>query len=91
MDEKKEDVGAIWVKTAKSGVQYLSISFKHADGRKSEFVAFHNDKGDNDKRPDYRIYRSEPIAATREQEPIAPPPIEQPASNTANFPDDIPF
>jgi uncharacterized protein (DUF736 family) len=56
-----DSVGAIWRKVGKtSGKEYLSIVFTLPDGRKSEFVAFENDKGDNDRRPDYKIFKSTP-------------------------------
>ena len=89
-----DSVGAIWKRSAKSsGKEYLSIVFTRADGTKSEFIAFENDKGDNDKRPDYKIYKSEP------RQNNAPPPQRQATPqrptnygrpNTANFKDDVP-
>lgn len=44
-----------------------------------DIVVFKNDKGDNDKRPDYRIFKSEPRQ------------IQQPDKPKDYFKDDIPF
>lgn len=85
---EKESVGAIWKRTGKNGKEYLSIVFTRANGEKSEFIAFLNDKGDNEKRPDYKIYHSQPREAQANQPtPQAAPPPKQ------NKPDDdsIPF
>ena len=90
-----ESCGAIWKRTAKSsGKEYLSIVFTRADGSKSEFIAFENDKGDNDKRPDYKIYKSEPRQATSQPPaaPRTPASSNKPTSTDPNsFTDDIPF
>lgn len=63
MEEKKKSIGGIWAKKSGNGNQYLSLSIE-INGVKHNFVAFKNDKGDNDKRPDYavfpRIEKSEP-------------------------------
>ena len=83
-----DSIGAIWKRTAKSnGKEYLSIVFTRADGSKSEFIAFENDKGDNDKRPDYKIYKSEP------RQNNAPAPNKPAPAKPAPPPDDgdVPF
>jgi hypothetical protein len=48
-------VGAIWERVSKNGKRYLSIKVGE-----SEYVAFQNDKGDNPKRPDFKIFASKP-------------------------------
>ena len=90
-----ESIGAIWKRTAKSsGKEYLSIVFTRADGTKSEFVAFENDKGDNPSRPDYKIFKSEPRQNNSPPPQRAAPVPQRPANNgrpnTANFKDDVP-
>lgn len=58
MEQKKKNVGGIWSKTSANGNQYLSISLE-INGVKQNFVAFKNDKGDNEKRPDYSVFPRE--------------------------------
>lgn len=66
---KRIEAGAIWSRTAsKSGKEFLSIRLKveevqnllekaKADNSdKVSLIAFTNDKGDNQSRPDYRIF-----------------------------------
>lgn len=55
---KKKNVGGIWVKTSANSNTYLSISVE-INGVKHNFVAFKNDKGDNEKRPDYSVFPRE--------------------------------
>jgi uncharacterized protein (DUF736 family) len=95
-----DSVGAIWKRTGKSsGKEYLSIVFTMPDGRKSEFIAFENDKGGNDKRPDFKIFKSTPrygngSAPNSVPRPNAPSP--RPVATSASpaqpdFVDDPPF
>jgi len=98
----QDSVGAIWRRTAKSsGKEYLSIVFTRADGSKSEFIAFENDKGGNEKRPDYKIYKSEPRQNNGQQpqkpghseaqsQSVGNRPPNNGRPNTAGFRDDIP-
>ena len=52
-------VGACWVKKDKNNQNFLSLVIK-SGGKEHRFIAFKNkDKGDNVKRPDFRIYPSE--------------------------------
>jgi len=53
MSEKKESVGAIWIKTAKSGKEYFSISIGEA-----RYVGFLNEYKKAENQPDYKIYES---------------------------------
>ena len=55
----KKDIGAFWDKTSKTGLRYLS-GFVEIDGKRHELVVFANKKDGNEKRPDWRIYPSEP-------------------------------
>jgi uncharacterized protein (DUF736 family) len=91
-----DSVGAIWKRMGKtSGKEYLSIVFTLPDGRKSEFIAFENDKGDNDKRPDYKIFKSTPrdgSAPNNAPRSSAPSPRPVAASaSPASGDDTIPF
>lgn len=55
MEQKKKSVGGIWQKNSGKGLPYLSLTVE-IDGVKHNFVAFKNDKGDNEKRPDYSVF-----------------------------------
>ena len=60
MDEAKKDIGALWVKTAKSGVEFMS-GYVDFMGRKVEVVCFRNAKATAENRqPTWRILPSEP-------------------------------
>ncbi len=95
-----DSVGAIWKRTAKkSGQEYLAIVFTHSDGSKSEFIAFVNEKDGNEKRPDYKIFRSQPRDGNSPTGPQGSPtprpsapqaPRTQPAYASAST-DPIPF
>jgi uncharacterized protein (DUF736 family) len=54
-----KNVGGIWVKRSIKGQEYLSITVE-IDGKKHQLVAFPNEKGENQNRPDYTIRISEP-------------------------------
>ncbi len=56
--EGEKSIGAIWIKTAKSGKPYMTGNIE-INGTKIDIVVFSNDKGGNDSRPDYRIFKSE--------------------------------
>ena len=90
----KESIGALWLRKSQKGMTYLSGSIEIA-GRKQEIVIFKNDKGNNEKRPDYRIFPSErndgmhePLPE-RKPEPVAPP--KQQPTIGGGFDDDVPF
>jgi uncharacterized protein (DUF736 family) len=51
----EESCGAIWKRKSAKGNEFLSIKI----GDK-EYIAFTNDKGDNPKRPDFKVYPSTP-------------------------------
>ena len=55
----KKDIGALWARQSKNGASYLT-GFIEIDGKRQEVVLFPNKKDGNDKRPDWRIYPSEP-------------------------------
>lgn len=55
----EKPIGALWIKTSSKGTEFL-IGNVEIDGLKTEIVVFKNDKGENEKRPDYKIYKSRP-------------------------------
>ena len=61
-DDINKEVLAMWLKTAKSGVKYLSGKY---DGK--NVVGFINDKPKNEKAPYIRIYESEQQAKPAEK------------------------
>jgi hypothetical protein len=75
-----ESIGGLWLKDGKKG-KFMSGQISLPDGKKLDIVVFKNDKGDNPKRPDYRIYPSE----KRDEAPKTEPP------HTGDFTDDVPF
>jgi uncharacterized protein (DUF736 family) len=57
MNNKREKVGAVWVKKTKNNEQYLSINIKIED-REFNFIAFKNNKKKKEKQPFFYIYPS---------------------------------
>ena len=59
----KESIGALWEKTSQKGTAFMSGVITVPEGARAgdriEVVVFANDKGDNPKRPDHRIYQGE--------------------------------
>ena len=86
--EGEKSIGAIWVKTAKSGKPYMTGNIE-VNGVKIDIVVFSNDKGGNENRPDYRIFKSE------KREQGSPAPVRQSPSSahvvSNDAIDDIPF
>lgn len=54
-----DSLGALWIKTSAKGVEFMSGNIE-VNGQKIEIVAFRNDKGDNPKKPDWKILKSQP-------------------------------
>lgn len=63
MENKK--IGALWVKTTKSGQEFFSISIGEK-GKETRYVAFQNEKT-KETQPDFNIYESRPY---KEEEPM---------------------
>lgn len=74
---REDELGALWLKSAKSGGDYFTGSIT-VGGEKIDIVVFSNRFKKSDKQPDYRILRarerSEREAASRRYEgfPVAP-------------------
>lgn len=63
MAEQKKDIGGLWAKTGKSGVEFLAGNIE-IDGVKHEVVLFRNDrKKPGERTPDWRVYPSTPREA----------------------------
>jgi len=75
----RDSIGGLWIKQGKNG-EFFSGKITQMNGAELSIVVFKNDKGDNPKRPDYRIYLSEPRGDN-------PAPY---GSSSGNFNDDIP-
>lgn len=59
-------IGALWSKTSGKGTDFFTGNVE-IDGIKTDIVIFKNDKGDNEKRPDYKIYVSKPKPTEEER------------------------
>jgi uncharacterized protein (DUF736 family) len=54
---KLEEAGAFWIKTSKSGVQFLTGKVKSKSGEEISVMVFKNKyKTEGSNQPDYRIY-----------------------------------
>ena len=56
-----ESLGALWKRQGTKG-EFFTGNIE-VNGTKLDIVIFSNDKGDNPKRPDYKIYKSQPKGA----------------------------
>ncbi len=57
--DKANEVGALWKRISQAGKEYMSGKLKMGDVE-LEVVAFPNDHAEGDRKPDWRIYRSQP-------------------------------
>lgn len=54
---KLEEAGAFWIKTSKTGTQFLTGKIKSKSGEEISVMVFKNKyKEEGSKQPDYRIY-----------------------------------
>lgn len=67
--QQKKDIGALWVKTSKNGVEYMSGKIE-IDGVTHELTIFANKYKDSDNKPTWKIYPSEPRGEAAK--PVAP-------------------
>jgi uncharacterized protein (DUF736 family) len=87
MSEWKK-LGAFWTKVSGKGKKFLAGEIE-IDGKKTKITCWPNDKGGNEKRPDFVIYLSEDRDAPRA--------ASKPAASDANesgdddYRDQIPF
>ena len=85
----RDSIGGLWIKDGKNG-KFMSGKITQMNGAELNIVVFKNDKGDNPKRPDYRIYLSEPMGDKKQETPRSAPP--RPAEEKPDdFVDSIPF
>lgn len=94
----KDSIGSLWLKQSRDGKSYMSGTFQQTNGTELQIVVFKNNKGDNPKRPDYRIFLSEPREEGQGQAQKAPaassadrPKGNAPEKQGDAFDDDIPF
>ena len=79
MSEKQKDIGCLWLNESKNGNKYMAGNVE-IDGVKHKIVVFKNTYKDDEKKPDYRIYLSQPMGARQESNAPA-----------ETFEDDVPF
>ena len=84
----KDSIGGLWIKQGKNG-KFMSGKITQMNGQDLNIIVFKNDKGDNERRPDYRIYLSEP----RDGQQTTPRAgqAKPHAQSGEDFKDDIPF
>ena len=77
----EKSIGALWLKKAKNGNKYISISLGER-GQEERFVAFENKFKKTDQHPDFLVYK--PQENKEKPEPIG---------NLENIisPEDLPF
>lgn len=73
MSDFKDSVGALWLKESSKGNKYMAGTVK-IGGVEYPIMIFKNDKGDNDRRPDYRIFPSKPREGQSDPWESGPPP-----------------
>ena len=62
MENKKSNIGGLWLKTSKAGNKFMSGSIE-IEGNKHQFIVFKNKHKDSEKHPDYVILPSTPLPA----------------------------
>ncbi len=63
--QQSEELGALWKRTSKGGMQYLAGHVIGSDGKTRKVVVFRNDKKTADNQPDYRMYESKPLGSNQ--------------------------
>lgn len=58
MSDKKQSIGALWLRDSQNGTKYMSGVIE-IDGVKHSVVVFKNNYKQEDKHPDYRVYLSD--------------------------------
>ena len=85
----KDSIGGLWIKQGKNG-KFMSGKITQMNGQDLNIIVFKNDKGDNERRPDYRIYLSEPRDGQQTTPRTATPSKTAPQTDDG-FVDDIPY
>lgn len=62
MENKKGNIGGLWLKTSKVGNKFMSGSIE-IQGKKHQFVVFKNTHKNGETHPDYVILPSTPLPA----------------------------
>jgi len=63
--ERPKELGALWIKTSKKGVQYMSGMIE-IEGVKHAIVCFANKKS-KDTQPDYKIMPNQPLRNSQQE------------------------
>lgn len=94
---KLEEAGAFWIKTSKTGNQFLTGKVKSKSGEEISVMVFKNKyKTEGSNQPDYRIYFDngpQKAAVNASKEADAPKTQKAPAKKEAQAPkvEEIPF
>jgi uncharacterized protein (DUF736 family) len=79
--EKKQSVGAAWIKTGKSGKQFISLSI----GDK-KYTLFANDYKKEPKHPDYKVFEDTWVAKNQGQFETMNPVANVPSPDDTDLP-----
>ncbi len=86
--EKAKHVGAIWVRTSKSGDKYLSLQVE-INGQKYNYVGFKNDYKTEDKHPSYKLFEANQQPGQEKASPAPAPAKVAPKAKTVTNEDMI--
>jgi uncharacterized protein (DUF736 family) len=95
---KLEEAGAFWIKTSKTGTQFLTGKVKSKTGEEISVMVFKNKyKEEGSRQPDYRVYydsnppkNNDPILNPDKDSP-APTKEEKPSVKKESKKEEIPF
>ena len=94
MPARESELGGLWIKTSQAGKKFMSGRLR-IGGESIEVVVFENEfKHENERAPDYRVYRSQPLEpqrATVNAERGESTRRKGPSSSYADLDDEIPF
>lgn len=58
--QRDDEMGALWLKTSKTGDKFLSGVINLPDGTEQKVLVFQNTRKKDDRHPDYRIIKANP-------------------------------
>jgi uncharacterized protein (DUF736 family) len=85
---KLEEAGAFWIKTSKTGNNFLTGTVKSKTGEEIKVIVFKNKyKTEGSNQPDYRVYFDTNPPVTKNSSPVLKPAVvEKAISSTDNGP-----
>jgi len=86
---KEDKIGALWLKKNERGPWFSGVI--KVGETEQKIVVFKNGYKQEERHPDYVIYKSKPRDAAPADEPFAAPPSQNATGDQGEFQDDIPF